>query len=63
MEQIFHGQFSLHDAAIFGCKYIKNTTWSQTNRWQSGSKWYFNILTAKKVLKKMPLSLDIPHGM
>ena len=26
MEQIFHGQFSLHDAAIFGCKYTKNTT-------------------------------------
>ena len=39
MEQIFHGQFSQYDAAIFGCKYIKNTTWSQTNRWQSGSKW------------------------
>jgi len=26
MEQIFHGQFSLYDAAIFGYKYIKNTT-------------------------------------
>lgn len=23
MEQIFHGQFSLYDAAIFGCKYTK----------------------------------------
>lgn len=23
----------------------------------------FNILKAKMVLKKMPLSLDIPHGM
>lgn len=23
MEQIFHGQFSLYDAAIFGYKYIK----------------------------------------
>ena len=39
MKQIFHSQFSLYDAAIFGCKYIKKTTWSQTNRWQSGSKW------------------------
>lgn len=52
MEQIFHGLFSLYDTAIFGCKYIKKTTWSQTNRWQSVSKWYFNILRAKKVSYK-----------
>ena len=29
MEQIFHCQFSLQDAAIFGCKYTKTAYFMQ----------------------------------
>ena len=30
MEQIFHGQFSLYDAACFGCKYTPFIFYLQT---------------------------------
>ena len=43
MEQIFHGQFSLYDAAIFGCKYIKNATFTWYTSWYVERKWHFMV--------------------
>ena len=51
MEQIFHGQFSLHDAAIFGCKYIIPLGAKRIGG-KVALSGNFNILRAKKVLYK-----------
>lgn len=48
MEQIFHGQFSLHDAAIFGCKYTKIPLKAKRMGKKVALSSNFNILTAKK---------------
>lgn len=52
MELIFHSQFSLYDAAIFGCKYIKIPLKAKRMGKKVALSGNFNILTAKKVLQE-----------
>lgn len=52
MEQIFHGQFSLYDAACFGCKYTKIPLKAKRMGKKVALSGNFNILTAKKVLQE-----------
>lgn len=52
MEQIFHGQFSLYDAAIFGYKYIKIPLKAKRMGKKVALSGNFNILKAKKVLQE-----------
>lgn len=53
MEQIFHGKFSLYDAAIFGCKYTKIPLKAKRMGKEVALSGNFNILRAKKVLYKL----------
>lgn len=52
MEQIFHGQFSLHDAAIFGANIQKIPLKAKRMGKKVALSSNFNILTAKKVLQE-----------
>lgn len=48
MELIFHGKFSLYDAAIFGCKYIKIPLGAKRIGGKVALSGNFNILRAKR---------------
>lgn len=56
MEQIFHGQFSLYDAACFGCKYTKIPLKAKRIGKKVALSGNFNMFRAT-------LSAQIGHGM